>query len=329
MAGVTGCVQREGSEQGRQSKPRRWERYPAPSGLVGRTSHQGDSPSLLGGSPVGARLLAASRGHPLPGWGIPYLIGGTRRSDTEGVPVSGLLNEPFHRRVGRPVTLLRLDRAICRNALDLATVDALLEALLNTPEQLVVLGSSTPGTFCAGADLGVPDAERMEVSERLYECYEAMVRRPGLVIAAIDGAAVGGGAQLAAAADIRVAGPAARWRWVGPGHGLAVGAWILPELLGRSRALDLTLTARWLELQEARDAGFVHRVAEDAWAASVALVNELGSAEPDALAHVKEIASPAQILVALRSERQHNRDAWDGHAPPPPGSARGLFAPTP
>lgn len=243
--------------------------------------------------------------------------------------MSGLLNEVHHPGKGPAARLLRFDRGARRNALDLATVDALLDALLGVPDQLVVLGSSTPGTFCAGADLGVPDAERVEVSERLYECYEAMVSRPGLVIAAIDGAAVGGGAQLAAAADIRVAGTSARWRWVGPGHGLAVGAWILPELVGRSRALDLTLTARWLELQEARDAGFVHRVSEDAWAAAVALADELGSVAPVALARVKKIATPEQLLVALRSERQHNGDSWDGHAPPPPGKAVDNSPPAP
>lgn len=235
--------------------------------------------------------------------------------------MSGLLNEVHHPNQGPAVRLLRLDRAARRNALDLGTVDTLLDALLGVPEQLVVLGSSTPGTFCAGADLAVPEAERAEVSERLYECYEAMVSRPGLVIAAIDGAAVGGGAQLAAAADIRVAGPSARWRWVGPGHGLAVGAWILPELVGRSRAFDLTLTARWLDLQEARNAGFVHRVSEDPWSTAVALAEELGCVEPVALARVKEIATPEYVLKALRSERRHNGDSWDGHAPPPPHSS--------
>lgn len=235
--------------------------------------------------------------------------------------MSGLLNDIHRPSSGPTVRLLRLDRGARRNALDLAAVTALLDALTDDPEQCVVLGSSTPGMFCAGADLGVPDAERAEVSERLYECYDAIVRRPGLVIAAIDGAAVGGGAQLAAAADIRLAGLSARWRWVGPGHGLAVGAWILPHLLGRSRALDLTLTGRWLELPEARETGFVHDVDEDPWAATLALIEDLSRLDPAALGRVKAIATSPQVLESLELERRHNGESWDGQAPPPPKAA--------
>lgn len=216
---------------------------------------------------------------------------------------------------GARVRLLQLDRGTSRNALDLAVVEALVEALRDDPEAHVILGSTTPGTFCAGADLRVPDLERTALSDELYECYELMLRRPGLVVVAVDGAAVGGGAQLAAAADLRVAGPAARWRWVGPGHGLAVGAWILPELVGRSRALDLTLTGRWFELEEARQTGFVNRFASDAWAAALALLDEIATDQPDALASVKGGATRPQLLEALQRERERNRASWDGRAP--------------
>ena len=233
--------------------------------------------------------------------------------------MSGLLNQHYQPTQGPPVRLLSMDRAPRRNALDLETVEALLEAVTTRPEETVVLGSTTPGTFCAGADLSVPDDERAQLSDQLYECYAAMVRRPGLVIAVVDGAAVGGGAQLSAAADLRVAGPAARWRWVGPGHGLAVGAWILPDLLGRSRGLDLALTGRWLELDEARLAGFAHRVAADPWAETISLLEELGAVDPDALARVKSIATSPRLLEALATEQRRNREEWDGHAPAPPG----------
>ena len=91
----------------------------------------------------------------------------------------------------------------------------------------VLLASAAPGMFCAGADLTVPDAERAEVSDLLYQCYEVMITRPGPVIAVVDGPAVGrrrpaGRGQRPA--DRRTAGPvplgrAARpraWPW-GPG----------------------------------------------------------------------------------------------------------------
>ncbi|MDN5894376.1 MAG: enoyl-CoA hydratase/isomerase family protein, partial [Nocardioides sp.] len=128
---------------------------------------------------------------------------------------------------GRP-RVLRLAAPRRRNALTLETVDHLLAELDEDPRGVLLLGSSTPDIFSAGADLAADDRTRATLSDRLYACYERMITRPGPVIAVVEGAAVGGGAQLCAAADIRVASPDARWRWAGPGHGLAVGGWILP-----------------------------------------------------------------------------------------------------
>ena len=119
-------------------------------------------------------------------------------------------------------------------------------------DAVVLLGSTDPRVFCAGADLSLPMADRAAVSDLLYECYEHMITRPGPVIAVVGGPAVGGGAQLATAADLRIAGPGARLRWAGPaGAGLAVGAWILPDLVGRGMAMELCLTGRWVDAAEA------------------------------------------------------------------------------
>src|SRR5260370_34641559 len=88
-----------------------------------------------------------------------------------------------------------------------------------------------------------------------------MTPRPGPVMAAVGGPAVAGGAQLATAADLRIAGPAARFRWIGPpGRDLAVGAWVLPDLGGRGRASELAMTGRWLDAAEALALGLVHPV---------------------------------------------------------------------
>jgi enoyl-CoA hydratase/carnithine racemase len=223
---------------------------------------------------------------------------------------------------GTPLHVARFTNGRRRNAVNLATVEALHTLLVATPDDAVVLGSATPDIFCAGADLTVPDQERAEISDRLYACYEAMVRRPGVVVAVVEGSAVGGGAQLAAAADLRVAGPRARWRWVGPGHGLAVGAWILPDLLGRARGIDLAMTGRWLQLDEAERSGFVHRVAEDPWSTALTLLDSLAGAQPEALARVKSLSTPDRILAGLAAERAQNRDGWDGSAPTPTEASR-------
>ena len=92
---------------------------------------------------------------------------------------------------------VRLARPERRNALDLGMVRALHAAFAAEPAAPVVLDSTDPGVFCAGADLTVSDAERAEVSDLLYQCYEVMITRPGPVIAVVSGPAVGGGAQLA------------------------------------------------------------------------------------------------------------------------------------
>ena len=224
-------------------------------------------------------------------------------------------------RVDRPaagVLRLALDRPRARNAVDRAMTEALLTAL--DPARLdggrpgaVVLGSTDPGVFCAGADLKLPDAERAEVSDRIYEIVERMVTLRLPVVAALGGPAIGGGAQLAVAADLRVAGPAASLRVAGPGHGLAVAAWALPGLVGRGRALDLCLTMRTIGADEALAIGLVDRVADDPDAAAVALAAGLAALDRDAAARVKRVATEAGgLLGALRAEREGSRASWSG-----------------
>src|SRR5690349_3876533 len=187
------------------------------------------------------------------------------------------------------VLRLRLDRPERRNALDRPLAEALLDAFAVPAEPVVVLGSTTPEAFCAGADLRLEDAERAQVSDLLYELYGRMATSPAIVVAALDGPAVGGGAQLAIAADLRVISPTARIRLPGPGHGLAVGAWGLPSLVGRGRAMDLCLTMRPVGAEEALRIGLVDRVADDAAEAALELAGELAALDPAAAARVKQV----------------------------------------
>jgi enoyl-CoA hydratase/carnithine racemase len=216
--------------------------------------------------------------------------------------------------------VLRFTAAERRNSLRLETVTALSAGLADDPHRSVVLASSTPGIFCAGADLRIGDRERAQVSDGLYALYEQIVTRPGTVVALVDGAAVGGGAQLAAAADLRLISRRARFRWVGPGHGLAVGAWILPELVGRTAALELTLTSRWVEAADAVRLGLATDIAERPDERLATVMADVGEGDPSALARVKRIAL-GDLLERLRLERRLNADAWDGQVParPAPG----------
>jgi len=221
---------------------------------------------------------------------------------------------PSHLRVEHsPVGYRRLllARPERRNALDVGMARALRDALGQDRAAPVVLGSADPRVFCAGADLTIPDADRATVSDLLYECYEIMITRPGPVIAVVAGPAVGGGAQLAAAADLRIAGPAARLRWAGPaGRGLAVGAWVLADLVGRGTAMELTLTGRWVEAGEALAMGLVNRIDGDPGQAAAAIAGELAAQDPGISAKVKSITAVGGLLDRLHAERQANRSAW-------------------
>jgi enoyl-CoA hydratase len=215
------------------------------------------------------------------------------------------------------VLRLRFDRPERRNALDRSMVQALLDAFAEPEEPVVLLGSTTRDAFCAGADLRLADDERAAVSDLLYELYGRMTACDAIVVAALDGPAVGGGAQLAIAADLRVASPGARIQVAGPGHGLAVAAWALPSLVGRGRAMDLCLTMRPVGAEEALRIGLVDRLADDAAAAGLALATELAELDAAAAARVKRVAwASALALDALEDERAGNRAAWSGSMTP-------------
>ncbi len=211
------------------------------------------------------------------------------------------------------VLRLRLNRPDRLNAIDMPLVNALIAAFDDVDARAVVLGSSTPKAFCSGADLDLEDEERAKVSDLLYELYEKMVELPVPIVVALDGHAVGGGAQLVVAGDLRVAGPETKVRVAGPGHGLAVAAWGLPSLIGRGRALDLCLTMRPVGAEEALAMGLVDRVEEDPGKVAIDLASELARLDPDAVSRVKRMVSVASgTLDALREERSGNRESWSG-----------------
>lgn len=218
----------------------------------------------------------------------------------------------------RDVLRLRLNRPDQLNALNTPLVNALLVAFDNVDARAVVLGSTTPRAFCSGADTGLEDAERARMSDLLYELYEKMVKLPVPIIVALEGHAVGGGAQLAVAADLRVAGPEAKIRVAGPAHGLAVAAWGLPSLVGRGRALDLCLTMRAVGAEEALAIGLVDRIEDDPAEVAVELASGFARLDPAAVSRAKHVVSGASGYVdALREERVGNREAWSGSVAAP------------
>lgn len=212
------------------------------------------------------------------------------------------------------VRQLLLNRPDRRNALDLKTVAELSRLMAEGPPDVVILGSTDHSAFSAGVDLSIDPSERAEVSRSLYSLYRLMQTSEALVVAAVSGHAIGGGAQLMIASDLRVASPSVSIKFAGPGHGLAVGAWGLPALVGRGRAIELILTMRSVAAKEALALGLVDRVEADplAWAAEFA--REAASRPSGVTRSVKRISAMTDAVEALDAE-QENNDDWDGTMP--------------
>ncbi|REJ06064.1 enoyl-CoA hydratase/isomerase family protein [Microbacterium bovistercoris] len=155
--------------------------------------------------------------------------------------------------------VLRLNRPEVRNAIDLATVEALHEAcrmLEKEPRIALIIGAG--GTFAAGADIGeLRERRRDDALAGINSGLFGRIQRlPMPTIALIDGFALGGGAELAYACDFRIGTPEARIGNPEPGLGIlaAAGAsWRLKELIGEPLAKEVLLAGRILTADEARD----------------------------------------------------------------------------
>lgn len=180
------------------------------------------------------------------------------------------------------VALVTLNRPRVKNALTLGMVEELATSVQAFDRDggisVVVIGGAG-GSFAAGADvaemaaLAAPDVsvERFAAMERI-----GRARKP--VIAAVEGYALGGGLELALAADIVIAAENARFGLpevtlgIIPGYG---GTQRLTRAAGKALAMDLILTGRQLDAAEAERAGIVSRRV----AAGTALASALAAAE--------------------------------------------------
>ncbi len=167
------------------------------------------------------------------------------------------------------VELVTLNRPTRKNAWTARMGAELFAALAAADDDdavraIVVTGAG--GAFCAGADLAAGESTFSESRFGDYASLEERTmpwRMATPVIAAIDGPAVGVGATVPLLWDIRLASDRARIGLVFPRRGLcpeANSTWVLPRLIGASRALELMLTGRILDAQAALAFGLVSRV---------------------------------------------------------------------
>ncbi len=189
-----------------------------------------------------------------------------------------------------------LDRPEVRNAIDQQLVDelhSLCEKLETEPRLLVVSGAG--GTFASGADIGqLRERGRAEALEGINtRIFQRIAALPMPVIAAIDGYALGGGAELAYACDFRIASTRARIGNPEAGLGILAGAgatWRLLELVGEPVAKEILLAGRILTASEALALRLVSEVVEP---------DELLFAA-DALADKILLNDPAALMAAKR-----------------------------
>jgi enoyl-CoA hydratase/carnithine racemase len=221
------------------------------------------------------------------------------------------------------VTLSRPDK---HNALDQAMFEAIVaaaEQVATTPGvRAVVLHGAGP-SFCSGLDLGslmsaedglagVVEELGGEVPNRFQRVAYDWIALPVPVVAAVHGNCLGGGLQIALAADIRIATPDARLSVMEVKWGLVPDMSLtqtLPRLVGIDVAKELTFTGRVFGGEEALALGVVTRVTGDPLAAAQELAAEIAGRSPDAVRGAKRLLDhawnrpPAEGL-ALEAEIQ-------------------------
>jgi enoyl-CoA hydratase/carnithine racemase len=197
------------------------------------------------------------------------------------------------------VGVITLDRPEARNALTFTTYRELEDAVRSTTARCLVITGADPA-FCSGDDVrqvmqGAGDrvAEGLASAPRLTPAADALLHTDVPVIAAVNGAAVGWGMELALLADLRVASDRARFGELFVKRGLCsdvAGIGRLAQLVGRERAAELLFTGRIVDAAEASALGLVGRVVphDELLPTALALAHEIAANPPLAVQRLKQ-----------------------------------------
>lgn len=199
--------------------------------------------------------------------------------------------------------VVELDRPDQRNAMTPDALHELRDAVRNADQSVVYITGQGPA-FCAGADLGVVndlDADTARGFARHGQrTMNAIEDAEPVIVAGIDGAARGGGVELALACDVRVATPAATFAETGVTIGL-FGAWggtrRLTRAVGTADAADLSLSGRVVDAEEAYRMGLVSRIVTD----PRRVADEITANDPSALRELK-------LLLTNQSQTRKQQD---------------------
>jgi enoyl-CoA hydratase len=215
------------------------------------------------------------------------------------------------------IVLLTLNRPERLNAITFQMFDELNEACVeltaDDEARAVVITGSGRG-FCSGLDLDeaetLPDmspGEMMLGQERWAGSLIAIRELPQPVIAAVNGAAAGGGLGIALAADIRIASPEARFNAAFVKIGLSAGdigvSWALPRVVGLAHAAEIMFTGRFVDATEAERMGLVNRVvpADDLLDEALAMADQIVSNTPFGVMLSKRVLNTNVDAGSLRN----------------------------
>lgn len=198
-------------------------------------------------------------------------------------------------RVG-DVDVVTIDRPDVRNALRFQSYDELEQAVRGTTARCLVITGTDPA-FCSGDDVrevmgGGTGPKPTAVAPRLTPAADALLHTNVPVVAAVNGAAVGWGMELALMADIRVASERAKFGELFVLRGLcsdAPGMGRLAQLIGRERAAEMLFTGDVIDAATAERWGLVSRVVahEDLLPAAMQLATKIASRPPLAVQRLK------------------------------------------
>jgi enoyl-CoA hydratase/carnithine racemase len=220
------------------------------------------------------------------------------------------------------VGIATLNRPERLNALDVRTIADLEHvasiAANSASIRCLVIAANGRG-FCAGADVkewssgsSERDPAEDDWATRMHRLIAKLYRLPKPVIASINGVAVGGGFDLALAADLRIAATTARFGQVYVNVGYcpdAGGSFLLPRLIGQTRAAELIFTGRIIDVHEADQLGLLNAVVEpeDLQSTTLEWARRLASGPTIAIGLAKENIHQnwnLSIEDALRNERR-------------------------
>jgi enoyl-CoA hydratase len=195
------------------------------------------------------------------------------------------------------VELITLNRPDVRNALRFKTYDELERAVRSTSSRCLVITGTDPA-FCSGDDvrqiMGGGDADHsVDVVPRLTPAADALLNSDVPVVAAVNGAAVGWGMELALMADIRVASERAKFGELFVLRGLCTdvaGIARLANAVGRERAAELLFTGDVIDAPAAHELGLVSRVVphEDVVPVALDVAGRIAANPPLAVQKIKQ-----------------------------------------